>query len=102
MAHSGGEKRPRPWAFGTAALVCLALLALLTVAQVVHVHPLDSNADQCQLCVAMHSAAPVAVTAAVVVLVEMGAPAAAIENRSAIRFRFPQLFIRPPPAGCRG
>ena len=45
-------------------IVCLLLLALLTVVQVAHVHSVETAADHCPLCIAMHSAAPVAVTAA--------------------------------------
>ena len=70
------ERRTKPWALPLGALsmvtvVCLVLLALLAVVQVAHMHPLDSDADHCPLCIAMHTAAPVAVTAAVVVMVQI-------------------------------
>jgi hypothetical protein len=80
--------------------VCLVLLALLAVVQVAHVHPLESDADHCPLCIVMHSAAPVAVAAAVVVLVKIGAPAPVFAVRAAVRLWHPKLFTRPPPAGC--
>ncbi len=81
-------------------LVCLALLALLTVAQVAHTHPLETDADHCQLCIVMHTAAPVAVTAAIVILVKIGTQAPVAEARAVVRHRHPKLFTRPPPSGC--
>jgi len=81
-------------------VLCLALLALLTVAQITHMHPLSSDADHCQLCIAMHTAAPVAVAAAVVVLVKVGAQAQPVAVRAVVRHRHPKLFTRPPPSGC--
>jgi len=81
-------------------VVCLALLALLTVVQVTHIHPLETDADHCQLCIAMHTAAPVAVAAAVVILVKVGTQAPLVEARVVVRHRHPKLFTRPPPSGC--
>ena len=81
-------------------MVCLALLALLAMVQVGHMHPIDSQADHCPLCIVMHSAAPVAVTASIVVLVQIQASAPVFEARAAVRHRHPKLFTRPPPAGC--
>jgi hypothetical protein len=83
-------------------LVCLVLLALLTVVQVAHVHPVDTDADHCPLCIVMHSAAPVAVTAPVVVLVEIESPAPVFEAHTITRYWHPQLFTRPPPDGFQG
>lgn len=90
----------KPHAFGAAALLCLALLALLTVVQVAHVHALDADADHCQLCIAMHSAAPVAIIAVLVVLIRIGRPEPLVEARSVVRHWHPKLYTRPPPAGC--
>jgi len=98
--HSAGGSRPKPLGSGAAALVCLALLALLAVVQVGHMHPIDSQADHCPLCIVMHSAAPVAVAAAIVVLVQLQASAPVFEARTVVRHRHPKLFTRPPPAGC--
>jgi len=98
--HFRGSRRRQPWAIGAVTLVCLALMALLAVVQVAHMHPLDSDADHCSLCIAMQSAAPVAVIAAIVVLISFGAPAPLVEARAVVRHRHPKLFTRPPPDGC--
>jgi hypothetical protein len=96
--HSG--KRSRYLAFGAAAVVCLVLLALLAVVQVAHVHPLQSDADTCPLCVVMHSAAPVAAGAVLVFLFSASTPTSIVDERVVVRHRHPKLFTRPPPAGC--
>jgi hypothetical protein len=83
-------------------VVCLVLLTLLAVVQVAHVHPVDTDADHCPLCIAMHSASPVAVTAAVVVLVEIERPAPVFEAHTITRYWHPQLFTRPPPDSLQG
>ncbi|MGD0829806.1 MAG: hypothetical protein ABR907_02605 [Terracidiphilus sp.] len=92
--------RRKPHAFGAAAVLCLALLSLLAIVQVAHLHPLDKDSDHCSLCVAMHSAAPAATIAAVVVLVSFENPAPVVEPRTVVRYWHPKLFTRPPPAGC--
>jgi hypothetical protein len=94
------DSRRKPRAFGAAVLLCLALLALLTLVQVAHVHAADSDPDHCSLCIAMHSAAPVAAVAAVVVLVWVESTALVFQPRPFIRYWRPKLFTRPPPAGC--
>ena len=99
QADFSGIDRREPRAFGAAAFLCLALLALLAVVQVAHMHPLDRDADHCSLCIAMHSAAPVAVMAAAVVLVRVGTPAPVVEARAVVRHWHPKLYTRPPPAG---
>ena len=100
-AHLRRHRRPKPSTLGTAAVVCLALLVLLAVAQVVHTHPVDSNGDDCPLCIAMHSVVPLAVMVVVVVLVRFGTAAPVLlEIRTIIRYWYPTLFSRPPPAGC--
>ncbi|MGA2561075.1 MAG: hypothetical protein ABSF17_15490 [Terracidiphilus sp.] len=83
-------------------IVCLLLLALLTVVQVAHVHSVETAADHCPLCIAMHSAAPVAVTAAVVILVPMERPAPELSAPNITRHWHPQLFTRPPPESFQG
>ena len=80
--------------------MCLILLALLTFVQVAHTHAVESNADHCQLCIALHSAAPVAVMAAVVVLIRIGAQAPLVEARPVARHWHPKLYTRPPPSEC--
>ncbi len=84
----------------TVIALCVVLLALLAVVQVAHIHSLDSDADHCPLCIVMHTAAPVAVTAAVVVLVQIQSSAPVFEPRTIVRHWHPKLFTRPPPAGC--
>jgi len=73
------------------------LLAMLAVAQVAHLHSSQSDADHCQLCIVMHTAAPVAVAAAAIVLVPLGASAPQVEPTLIALQRFSCLFIRPPP-----
>jgi len=90
-----GTARPRT--FAVAAVVCLLLLALLAVIQIAHVHPLESDADHCPLCIVMHAVAPVSVAAAVIILVQVGTPAPVIQMRAVIRPWHPTLFTRPPP-----
>jgi hypothetical protein len=93
-----GFDRPKPRAFGVAALLCLVLLALLAMVQVAHVHSAASDADHCPLCIAMHSAAPVAVMTALIVMVSVGRPTPVFETRAAVRYWQPRFFTRPPPA----
>jgi hypothetical protein len=81
-------------------VVCLLLLALLTVVQVAHVHPLDTDADHCPLCILLHSAAPLAVAAAIIVMVQIETRTPVYEARAVTRYWHPQLFTRPPPIGC--
>jgi len=75
-------------------------LALLAVVQVAHIHAIESNADQCPLCIAMQSAAPVAVITALIVMVQIRATARVFEARAVVRHWHPKLFTRPPPTGC--
>jgi len=97
-----GKRRAKTGALPVATVVCLILLALLAVVQVAHVHPVDTDADHCPLCIAMHTAAPVAVTAAVVVLVEVERSAPVYETVAVTRPWFAKLFTRPPPDGFKG
>ena len=82
------------------ALLCLALLAALSVAQVAHLHSNATDADHCQLCIVMHTAAPVAAAAAIIVLVQLGASTPQAEPIAIAHQRQLQLFIRPPPFSC--
>jgi len=95
-----GRRLAKPFALPAITVVCLILLALLTVVQVAHVHAVDTDADHCPLCILLHTAAPVAVAAAVVVLVQIETCAPVFEARPVTRYWHPQLFTRPPPAGC--
>jgi hypothetical protein len=98
--HFRRERRRRPTAWPVGTVVCLILLALLTVVQVAHIHTSDSDADHCPLCVVMHTAAPVAVAAAAIVLVQVGTSAPLVQARAIVRHWDPKLFTRPPPFGC--
>ena len=93
--HRRNQKAPR--SFVVATVVCLALLALLAVVQVAHVHPLETDADHCPLCIAIHAAAPIAVAVAVIILVQVGTPVPVLEPRAVLRHWPPSLFTRPPP-----
>jgi hypothetical protein len=101
QAHSRRRHRPKSSTLGVAAVVCLVLLVLLAVAQVVHSHSVESNADHCPLCIAMHSVVPLAIMVVVVVLVRFGTAAPVLREIPAIiRYWHPTLFTRPPPVGC--
>jgi hypothetical protein len=95
-------RRARLKAVPAVTVVCLILLALLAVAQVAHVHPVETDADHCPLCIVMHTAAPVAVTAPAVVLVEVKSPTPIFEFHTVSRPWHPTLFTRPPPTGLLG
>ena len=96
LKHSNRHAKPNAYMVGM--LVCLALLALLTIVQVAHIHSIDTDADHCPLCVVLHTAAPVAVAAAIIILVQIKAWAPDVEVRAVNRLLDPQLFTRPPPA----
>ena len=82
------------------AVLCLILLALLTVVQVTHVHAAGTDADHCQLCIMIHSVVPLLVMVTAILQVRMVAAAPVLlEVRPLIRYWQPTLFTRPPPAG---
>ena len=83
-----------------ATVLCLALLAFLAVVQVAHTHSLETDADHCPLCIVLHTVVPVAVAAAVIILVALGVPVLVSEERPALRRWSPSLFTRPPPCAC--
>jgi hypothetical protein len=87
----------RPTGQGLAVMVCLVLLALISMVQVTHLHQTATAADHCAICVVMHSAAPVAVAAAAVVLVQLGFSAPTVVALAPVRPWHSQLYIRPPP-----
>lgn len=95
------SNRPaRPHAAMVVALVCLALLAMLTVAQVTHTHADNADADHCQLCIVMHSVAPVVAAAVLITLVQLEFASLAPEILPVTRRWHAKLFIRPPPICC--
>ena len=89
----------RPGSSRALLVVCLMLAALLAVMQVPHLHRTAVGANRCTLCTVMHSAAPAAVAAPPVVLVQVGVSAAPVKARAVVRYWHPQLFTRPPPLG---
>jgi len=91
------RERSRTGFLPVVAVVCLALLAILAVAQVTHLHSNQSDADQCQLCIAMHTVTPTAMAAVAIVLVHLGASAPQAEPIVIAHQRQIRLFIRPPP-----
>lgn len=94
-----GKRSAKHSSLPLVTLLCLFLLTLLTAVQVVHVHQIDTDADHCPLCIVMHTAAPVSVTAAVIVLVHIVRAVPVFEAHPVIRYWHPQLFTRPPPDG---
>lgn len=81
----------------TALVVCLVLVALLAVMQVPHLHQNPADADHCALCVVMHTAAPAAVAAPAVAMVQLGISTPVVKALAISRYWHPQLFTRPPP-----
>jgi hypothetical protein len=98
----GSKRRAKRSSLPLVTVVCLVLLTLLTVAQVAHVHQIDTDADHCPLCIVMHTAAPVAVAAAIIVLVQIENPTPVFEAHTITRHWHPKLFTRPPPNGLQG
>ena len=92
-----GDRHARPKAYAVVVLVCVALLALLTVIQVAHVHSVDTDADHCPLCIVLHTAVPVAAAAVAIVLVHIESVTAVVAIRPIACIWHQQLFIRPPP-----
>ena len=100
MDRRAKARLAQPGTLRVVTILCLVLLALLTVAQVAHVHSDETAADHCPLCISMHSAAPVVAAVAAVLLVQVGTPVLVAEKRALVRNWNPKLFTRPPPAGC--
>jgi hypothetical protein len=74
-------------------------VALLAVIQVTHVHAVDSDADHCPLCIAIHSVVPLVVLLPALGLVRIGNVAPALlDNRAIIRYWNAALFTRSPPS----
>jgi len=91
------DRHARPKAYAVLVVVCFALLALLTVIQVAHVHSVDTDADHCPLCIVLHTAAPVAAAIVAIVMVQIEAITPVVLVRRVRMTWHRQLFIRPPP-----
>lgn len=104
----------RPLRLRVAALLCVMLVAVAGVAQAAHIHGKwlpNSTAqvsahttlsdgvaeDACPLCVAMHSALPVAGFAALVVALLLEAGSFAFLSRTPRSTWYFAAFSRPPP-----
>jgi len=85
------------WAMRATMFVCLFLLTLVTLVQVAHVHPAATDADNCPICVVMHSAAPVAAVAPAIVFTSGSAPVPVPVVPTVVRYWHCTLFNRPPP-----
>ena len=99
-AYFRGKRRSWHGFLPAVAVLCLVLLSLLAVAQVTHQHANSTDADHCQLCMVMHSVAPAAVAAVVIIMVQLGRSAPQAEPIVVVRQRQSRLFIRPPPGSC--
>lgn len=99
-AHLNSDSRSHRSLMVAIATVCLVLLAMLSVAQVTHLHASQTDADHCQLCIVMHTAMPAVAAAAIILMVQLESLANAAEPVFIRRKRQIRLFIRPPPVSC--
>ncbi len=84
-----------------AIVVCLVVLMLLALVHVADGHLTAGAADRCPICVVMHSVAPFVIMAVVMALIRIETHAPELlELREIVRYWHPNLFNRPPPAGC--
>lgn len=79
------------------AVVCIVLLAMISVVQATHLHQTASEADHCALCVAMHSAAPISFVVATVVVVQLGVFAPLVKAQAPALAWSARHVTRPPP-----
>jgi hypothetical protein len=86
-----------PRAFVLVAMVCLALLAILTIVQVAHFHQTGADADHCPICTVMHAVTPLTVAALGIVLVQLGRPVSLVRPVLPSKKWPPVLLNRPPP-----
>jgi hypothetical protein len=92
--------RSRPSALRVAIAVCLVLLMLLAFVHLTFAHSVDTDADHCPLCIAMHSVAPFWIMLVGVLLVRIRTAAPVLlENCALVLIWHPTLFNRPPPDG---
>jgi hypothetical protein len=89
--------RQRPRAFVAVAIVCVILLALVSVVQVAHSHQGVSDSDHCPICLMIHAAAPVLTAVALIALVQIATTAPVLVPQTVTRPWHAQLFTRPPP-----
>ncbi|MGB6973260.1 MAG: hypothetical protein WBD67_01120 [Terracidiphilus sp.] len=100
QSRPGKARSPQNRGVVAIAVLCLALLAMLSVAQAVHTHENPTAADHCPLCITMHTVVPTAVAVIALILVQVAQAPLVLGVQVASRQRLPQLFIRPPPVFC--
>ena len=84
-----------------AIAVCLVVLMLLALIHVADGHSTAGAADRCPICIVMHSVVPFVIVALVMALIRIGTQAPELlELCAIIRYWHPNLYTRPPPAGC--
>lgn len=85
------------WAGKLVIALCLVLLVFLAVAQVAHLHPLESNADHCPLCLALSTAVPIAVLITAMALIRLGNSPRPRALAPVVQRFHSRLYTRPPP-----
>jgi hypothetical protein len=110
LLQPGSNDQPKPLWLRWVALACVLLVCVMSTVQVYHVHSDDATPrqnshqkspmpeDRCPLCVAMHSALPVALHVAPEPMLQvqrLDSLAADVER--VFRWRF-EMASRPPPA----
>jgi hypothetical protein len=101
QARTGTDRRPKLNPLQLMIVVCLAVLMVVALVHVADGHSTTSAADNCPVCIVMHSVAPLVVMAVAIVLIRTETPAPEFfEARAIIRHWHPNLFTRPPPACC--
>ncbi len=78
-------------------VVCIALLALLSLMLIPHVHQAASETDHCALCMTMHAAITFTAAIFLILLCQLGVSAPVLQTAGIFRPWHAQLFIRPPP-----
>lgn len=93
------EKGVHAWprAFVLVAVLCLALLSVLTLVQVAHIHRTGADADNCPICTVLHAVTPLAAAAAAILMVPVGRPVLLVQPVRRSRKWPPDLLNRPPP-----
>ena len=110
LLQRGQSDRQRPMWLRLIAIVCVLVVCVMSTAQVCHTHAefslLKQNSrnngpapdDHCPLCVAMHSALPVALHVAPEPMLQIQAlDSVATDAERIFRWRF-EMASRPPPA----
>ena len=92
-SHAASRQR----AIAACAVLCLALVVLVSFVQVAHIHASASDQDHCPVCIVLHSAVPIAAAAAVLLLMQVTERTLVFEQRAIPLLWKTQRFTRPPP-----